>query len=134
LWELLIPEVIRLPALQGRKWSFVPLSFEALERPATAEERRRFCQVRAAENQIFVIDVCAAGSTAIYKEMGVMRWPDAAPSRDRACERCHPGCFGRTRFAVADLDLEFIEAKKKLVPILASRRPELYGELSVKKM
>ncbi|RPI77223.1 MAG: carbon-nitrogen hydrolase family protein [Desulfobacteraceae bacterium] len=131
-WELLIPEVIRLPALQGAEVVFCPTFVEAWKGPATAEERRRFCQVRAAENQIFVIDVCAAGSTTIYKAMGVMPLAGcstvAGPGLLSDVIR---GASAEPALLVADLDLDMIAAKRNLVPIFASRRPELYGDLFV---
>lgn len=133
-WELLIPEIIRLLALHGAEVVFCPTYVEAWEGSATADERRRFCLARASENQIFVVDICASGSTAFYKEMGVLplagRSTIAGPGLLSGVIKEAPT---EPTLLVSDLDLDLIDKKRKLVPIFASRRPRLYGDLSNEK-
>jgi predicted amidohydrolase len=130
-WELLIPEVVRLLALQGAEVIFCPTFVEAWKGSATAEERRRFCQVRAAENQIFVIDVCAAGSTSVCQEMGILPLAGCSTiAGPGLLSDVIQGASAEPALLVTDLDLDLIDTKRNLVPIFASRRPELYGGLS----
>ena len=130
--ELLVPEIVRILALKGVEVVFCPAFVEAWGGDNKAgEERRRICQTRATENQIFVIDACGVGTTSFYeKEFGIMKLTGFSTIAG-------PGLLsdlinaGQTRqeLLVGELNINTIYQKREQVPVLYSRRPELYHKI-----
>ncbi len=130
--ELIIPEVARILALNGVQVVFCPSFVEAWGGGNTAgEERRRFCLARAAENQIFVVDVCGSGTTSFYKEQfGIMPLSGYSTIAGFGLlSELISGADAQQKLLIGELNMEAIDQKRNQVPVLHSRRPELYGEL-----
>ena len=130
--ELIVPEIIRVLALKGVEVVFCPSFVEAWGGGnAAGEERRRICLTRATENQIFVIDACGVGTTTFYKkEFGIMKLTGYSTIAG-------PGLLsnlinaGQTEqeLVIGELNINTIYQKREQVPILSSRRPELYNKI-----
>lgn len=121
------PENFRVLALKGAEIVFVPVCSWGARAPAFHSE----LQVRALENQLFVVGVNKAGFEQVNGEDG---------GRDHFGGSCIVGPLGEMEAAIgpepwgivaATIDLDKRKLMKEtLVDWLRERRPELYGELT----
>ncbi|GAB4339836.1 MAG: apolipoprotein acyltransferase [Candidatus Abyssubacteria bacterium] len=121
------PETFRTLALKGAEVVFLPIASWG----ARADAFHLELQVRALENQVFIVAVNKAGFEQVEGEDG---------GREHFGRSCIIGPLGEMEASIGDepwgivagaIDLDKTRLiKQTLVDWLAERRPELYGEIS----
>ncbi|RJP71402.1 MAG: carbon-nitrogen hydrolase family protein [Candidatus Abyssobacteria bacterium SURF_17] len=124
------PETFRTLALKGAELVFVPVASWGLR----ADSFQAEVQVRAVENQLFVVAVNKAGFEQIAGE---------DEGREHFGRSCIVGPFGEIEASVGTEPWGFVSAmidldkrklmRETLVDWLSERRPELYGPITQEK-
>lgn len=113
-FEIRFPEIFRAQALKGAQIIIVPAAW--YRGPLKEETLRFLAQARAHENTVFLIVASNAGSNFVGRSMvvdpmGVVR-ADLGPGE---------------KYEEHELDLGELEEARRILPVLALRRPSLYG-------
>lgn len=129
-WDAWFPESCRILALRGAEIIFCPTWVEAWGgKRGVPAERKALSIVRAAENQLFFVDVVACG------------YVEAMPGRKMRLAGhsriVSPGMGGRIlaeggykpALLIADLELKEIQEKRAQFRIFETRKPKTYGDI-----
>lgn len=118
-YDLRFPEVSRALALQGCDVLVFPAAWH--DGPHKATHWKTLLRARAIENECFVAGVCRAdgryvGISHVFDPLGNEAL-DNAVQEDK-------------RLVVCNIDLDLVRTTRDAMPILAHRKPELYGLLA----
>lgn len=117
-YDVRFPELYRALALRGSRVVAIPAAFTV---PTTRDHWEVMVRARAIENQVFVLAANQAGEhPGSYRSGGRSMIVDPW-GRVLARLGDEPG------YAVAELDFAEQDAIRRRVPLLAHRRPEVYG-------
>lgn len=116
-FDIRFPELCRMMALEGAVLVLVPAAFNMTTGPAHWELSFR---ARALDNQVFMAGCAPARDMdACYHSYGnsivVSPWGDVVARADE-----------RERILYADIDFEQVKAVRKQLPLLSSRRKDVY--------
>lgn len=117
-YDLRFPEYARALALDGCELLLFPAAW--VDGPGKARQWKTLLSARAIENELFVAGVSRAsegyiGESVIYAPDGSEIGHSVARERD---------------LLVAKIDLQLIDEMRRSIPVMAHRRPELYGGLT----
>lgn len=117
-FDIRFPESSRIPALAGAKVIFNPASFNMTTGPAHWETAFR---QRAIENQLYMVGTADANDPdAAYQSYGhsiiTDPWGKVLMQMD-----------GNEGIAMTDIDLDYVDAVRRKLPLLSARRTDIYG-------
>jgi 5-aminopentanamidase len=123
-YDLAFPEAIRSIVLAGSRVVLVPMAWEV----ARGFVMRRVVAARAVENVAYVVCVNQCGSVGDLRFLGASQVVD--PLGETVVELGSEPGLRVVELALGAVDALRADPDTRTYPLLADRRPELYGELA----